>query len=139
MIPATSITSLALPQFDVSIPRVYQEGTIVGFGISENTDKPAPLASWKSIYPSVVSDDACQKQINNVNLLTTFCAHDSYALSGKVCEGDKGNALAISHRGVWVLAGLASTVSKQCVQNEITSYVRVESYVPWIKSVTGLL
>jgi len=138
-IPTTSITSLSLPQFDVAIPRVYQEGTIVGFGITEATDKPSPSAAWKSLYPSVVPDDACQKQIKNVNAASTFCAHDSHPESKKVCEGDQGSALAISHRGVWVLAGLTSTVSKQCVLNEITAFVRVETYVPWIKAVTGLL
>ncbi|KAJ6647730.1 Plasma kallikrein [Pseudolycoriella hygida] len=139
LLPASLITSLSFPQFDVSIPRVYQEGTIVGFGITEATDKPSPSPSWKSVYPSVVSDDSCQKQFQNVNLISTFCAHDSHSESKKVCEGDRGSALAISHRGVWVLAGLTSTVSKTCAQNEITSFVRVETYVPWIKSVTGLL
>lgn len=119
---------------NISIP-----GTIVGFGITEATDKPSPLLAWKALYPSVVSDDACQKQIKNVNVLSTFCAHDSHPESKRVCYGDKGNALAISHRGVWVLAGLTSTVSNQCAQNEITSFVRVETYVPWIKAVTGLL
>ncbi|XP_037025246.1 vitamin K-dependent protein C-like [Bradysia coprophila] len=138
-LPSAMVSSLALPQFDVAIPRVYQDGTIVGFGISEPTDKPSPATAWKALYPSVVPDDACQKQIKNVNLVSTFCAHDNHPESKKVCEGDQGNALAISHRGVWVLAGLASTVSKQCAQNEITSFVRVETYVPWIKAVTGLL
>lgn len=84
----------------------FISGTIVGFGITQHTDKPAPLAAWKSIYPSVVSDDACQKQIKNVNLLSTFCAHDSHPDSMKVCEGDKGSAMAVSHRGVWVLVNL---------------------------------
>lgn len=83
---------------NISIP-----GTIVGFGITEASDKPAPLPAWKSLYPTVVSYEACEKQIKNVNPLSTFCAYDSHPDSKKVCEGDKGSALAISHRGVWVL------------------------------------
>lgn len=89
----------------ISIP-----GTIVSFGVTEKSDKPAPLAAWKSIYPAVVSDDACQKQIQNVNPLSTFCAHDSHIESKKVCEGDKGSALAISHRGIWVLVIFPSSL-----------------------------
>ncbi len=91
-------TSIVLPNL-----KFFILGTVVGFGITETTDRPAPLAAWKSLYPSVVTADACQKQIPNVNLLSTFCAHDSHPESKKVCEGDKGSALAISHRGVWVL------------------------------------
>lgn len=40
---------------------------------------------------------------------------------------------------MFLQAGLTSTVSKQCVVNEITAFVRVENYVPWIKAVMGLL
>lgn len=57
----------------------------------------------KSIYPSVVPDETCQKQFQHVNLISTFCAHDNHPESKKICTGDKGSPLAISHRGVWVL------------------------------------
>lgn len=90
---------------NISIP-----GTIVGFGITEATDKPAPLQAWKSIYPTVVSYEECEKQIKNVNPVSTFCALDSHPDSKKVCEGDKGSALAISHRGVWVLVILQNWI-----------------------------
>lgn len=87
-------------------------GTISGFGVTEKSDKPAPLAAWKSLYPAVVSNEDCQKKIQNVNLLSTFCALDSHPESRKVCDGDKGDALAISHRGVWVLVTSISFIIK---------------------------
>lgn len=113
--------------FKVRHSTISISGTIVGFGITEATDKPSPLSSWKALYPAVVPDDVCHGKIHNINPASTFCALDSHSESMKICEGDLGSALSISHRGVWVLVSLHFdfVFRKKIVPHHTTSFIRL--------------
>lgn len=48
------------------------------------------------------------------------------------CQGDSGGPLSCFDNGVWVLEGITSFGSDDCVTHQPSVYTRVSSFVDWI-------
>lgn len=100
------------------MPRVNEEGTVVGFGITETTPKEiAPNKQLKSVYLMAMSNSVCATALPGVNTATNFCARDDQPDSMNICQGDVGSAYVIVHRG----------------QQFLVNYTRILRFFVWFK------
>lgn len=94
---------IELPPSNFMLPRTYEEGTIVGFGMIAQSDNPAPNKTPKTVYLMTAENNACTSAYPVLNMNLTFCAIDEIAESMNVCHGDVGSAFITSFRGRNVL------------------------------------
>lgn len=82
------------------LPRVNEEGSIVGFGLVESNPKDvAPNKVLKTVYLMTMPNNVCSAALPGVNTATNFCARDDHKDSMNICKGDAGSAYIITHRG----------------------------------------
>lgn len=111
-----------------------------GFGITDDVAKPAPNEDLKTTYLTVVKETECPIQDFAKQESSNFCARDIF-FNTRLCRGDMGSAFVILQRGIPTLAGVASQVSQKCLANnghDASSFIRIQSYLGWIKALTGL-
>lgn len=139
---ADIVSPIALPSVaggsTTVVPRLGQEGRLVGFGITDETKvaEPAPNAFLKTVYLSVRDDNTCAERFPTMDLLRNFCANDGHPETMNVCKGDVGSAFVVTLRGKQILAGISSIVSEACTPSDMATFVRIEKYIPWISGVT---
>lgn len=124
---------------DGVVPRVNQEGRLVGFGVVRETNatiaaRAAPNGALKTVYLTVGSQN-CSRAFASSDAARNFCASDDNADGMQLCRGDVGNAFVVQRRGEPVLAGFTSIVSRACRPTEPTAFVRVQAYAAWIAGV----
>lgn len=97
-----TVVPIDLPITDTSIPRINQEGEVVGFGITSYTDLPAPNTYLQKSYFIVTDDTDCPHENFEQHARYNFCARDTF-MGSQLCHGDIGTAFVVSHRGVNML------------------------------------
>lgn len=97
-----TVEPIDLPITNTSIPRINQEGEVVGFGITSFTDLPAPNTYLQKSYFIVTNDTDCPHANFQQHARYNFCARDTFMRS-QLCHGDIGTAFVVSHRGVDML------------------------------------
>jgi len=133
-----SVIPIDLPITNTSIPRINQEGEVVGFGITSFTDLPAPNTYLQKSYFIVTNDTDCPLEQHARHTRYNFCARDTFMRS-QLCHGDIGTAFVVGHRGVNMLAGITAGVSPNCSQTmDGSTYVRIQEFLPWIQSIIDL-
>lgn len=139
-LPRALVRPIRLPtEADGAMPRVNQEGRLVGFGVVRETNatsaaRAAPNAALKTVYLTVGAQN-CSRAFASSDAARNFCASDDNADGMQLCRGDVGNAFVVRRRGEPVLAGFASIVSRACRPTEPTAFVRVQAYAAWIAGV----
>lgn len=131
---------IALPISNIIIPRHNEEGSVSGFGITADIPKPAPNEDLKTTYFTVVRESECPIHDFVKQESSNFCARDIF-FGSRLCRGDMGSAFVVLQRGIPTLAGIASQVSQKCLANsghDAASFVRIQTYLIWIKALTGL-
>jgi len=133
-----TVIPIDLPITNTSIPRINQEGEVVGFGITSHTDLPAPHTHLQKSYFIVTDETDCPHADFEQNARYNFCAKDTFMRS-QLCHGDIGTAFVVSHRGVNMLAGITNGISLDCSETmDGSTYVRVQELLPWIESIIDL-
>lgn len=97
-----AVSPIALPITDTIIPRINQEGMVVGFGITGYTDLPAPTTLLQKSFFIVTNDNDCPHTDFLSHARYNFCARDTFMRS-QLCHGDIGTAFVVGHRGVNML------------------------------------
>lgn len=100
-----TVQPIDLPITNTSIPRINQEGEVVGFGITARTELPAPHTRLQKSYFIVTNESDCPHEKFEQHARHNFCARDTF-LRSQLCHGDIGTAFVVSHRGVDMLVGL---------------------------------
>lgn len=152
-----------MPISNIKIPRYNEEGEVSGFGITEDLAKPAPNEEMKTTFFTVVKETDCPIENFGAQENSNFCGRDLF-FNTRLCRGDVGNAFVVLQRGIPTLvsaigaiilfrfvqinykilfyqAGITSQVSDRCLSgsgHDASSFVRVQSYLGWIKALTGM-
>lgn len=87
---------ISLPESMMELPRLNEEGTIVGLSTGQEGIL-YPNATLKSAYLMVTPKNNCSSQSED-----TFCAAHEY-YDANVCHSDSGSAFALHYRGGIVL------------------------------------
>ncbi|EDO38900.1 predicted protein [Nematostella vectensis] len=87
----------------------------------------------------IVDHQTCIRKISQwkdgIDQQSMVCAGGA---GNSVCHGDSGGPLVCEESGHWVLRGAASWVSSMtCPGKKYAIYVRVSSYIDWIKRITS--
>jgi len=131
-----SVSPISLPETEVQIPRMYEEGQITNFetNLADPTQGFTATSVLRSAFLTVFPQNACNTTFPNIPS-TVFCAFDDHYLSN-LCAGDRGTAFSIVFRGVDTLAGITSKVSPNC--DDRSTFTQIQPYIEWIKVVGNL-
>ncbi|KAG4066809.1 hypothetical protein HA402_012876 [Bradysia odoriphaga] len=133
-----TVEPIALPITNTSIPRINQEGEVVGFGITNFTALPAPNTYLQKSYFIVTNESDCPHTDFEQHTRYNFCARDTF-IGSQLCHGDVGTAFVVNHRGVEMLAGITNGISANCsLSTDGSTYVRIQEFIPWIQSIVSL-
>lgn len=95
--------SLPLSTSLMALPRLEEEGTIVGFNVRNTNEVPIVSADLRAAYLLVQPNSVCANmQGNDQNL---FCARDE-EYSANVCTNSVGSPFVTSFRGNLILVNL---------------------------------
>lgn len=97
-----TVVPIDLPITDTMIPRINQEGEVVGFGITGFVEYPAPNTYLQKSYFIVTDETACPHANFQQHARYNFCARDTF-MGSQLCHGDIGTAFVVGHRGVNML------------------------------------
>lgn len=97
-----TVAPIDLPITNTSIPRINQEGEVVGFGITGFNPLPAPNTYLQKSYFIVTNDTDCPHPNFRQHARYNFCARDTF-MGSQLCVGDIGTAFVVGHRGVNML------------------------------------
>lgn len=100
-----TVQPIDLPITNTSIPRINQEGEVVGFGITNFTNLPAPNTYLQKSYFIVTNTTDCPHPQFENHSRYNFCARDTF-MGSQLCHGDIGTAFVVSHRGVDMLVSI---------------------------------
>lgn len=92
------MSPIDLPPMIMDLPRINEEGTIVGFETDRYLGDLDANATLKSAYLMVHPNNECGGSMSN----DTFCASHAY-YNANVCNSDVGSAFTIHYRGGIVL------------------------------------
>lgn len=92
-----------MPQTEVVLPRIYEEGQITNFetNLAEPSLGFTPTSILHSAFLTVFPQSECAVTFPDIPT-STFCAFDDHYLSN-LCTGDRGTAFVIVFRGVETL------------------------------------
>ena len=132
---SATVQPVSLPtNFEQGLPMVNEQGTIIGFGWTSDAGQQA--TTLQAAFVRVIPDTECQNLIV-VSFPNHFCAVDR-TVPSNICQGDLGGGFLTHHRNQLVLTGLNSILLEGCAANWPSAYTRVQPYLGWISSVTGL-
>lgn len=90
---------IALPLTNVIVPRNNEEGSVSGFGITDDISKPAPHEDIKTTYMTVVKETECPITDFSKQETSNFCARDVF-FGSRLCRGDVGSGFIVLQRGI---------------------------------------
>lgn len=88
-------------------------------------------------YTPIADHATCKQMLNkfHVNEKTMICAGGR---GSSACSGDSGGPLVCEEEGRWIQYGAVSWgTDYRCPVDTYVVYVRISSYLKWIKDVTG--
>ncbi|KAJ6647732.1 Chymotrypsin [Pseudolycoriella hygida] len=133
--PLVEPINLPLPASVMVLPRLEEEGTIVGFSVSSANGVPIPSSDLRAAYLLVQPNTVCasmQRSTENV-----FCARDD-EYSANVCTNNIGSPFVTSFRGNQILTGLLTEIELFCIRSDRSMYVQTQNYLDWIQSVANI-
>ena len=107
-------------------------GVVSGWGLNARLKETTVL---KKVCLPIVRNKTCQEKTSFPIPSATFCAGTG---SKDSCRGDSGGAFAVYDQvdQRWFAGGIVSWgTSSACMRRNHGIYVRVDSYVDWIKRV----
>lgn len=100
---------------------------------------PDQLGSNYLLYTRVqiTGNSQCDRVYKNFEA-NNLCVIGYQGSINNICEGDSGGPLVILSGGVWYQVGIVSFgVNDNCMKGRPTGFVRVASYLNWIKKNLG--
>lgn len=138
------------------LPRLEEEGTIVGFNVRTTNEVPIVTADLRAAYLLVQPNSACANMPDNAENL--FCGRDN-EYSANVCTHSVGSPFVTSFRGNLILVksifflhhfvdlqilnislqtGLLTQFELFCIRSDRSRYVQTQNYLEWIQSVANI-
>jgi len=134
--PLVQPISLPLDASTMILPRMEEEGTVVGFSVRNTNESPITTADLRAAYLLVQPNSVCgNMQGNNENLI---CARDD-EYSANVCTNSIGSPFVTTFRGNLILTGLLTQIELFCIRSDRSLYVQTQNYLGWIRSVTNMI
>jgi len=118
------------------LPRLEEEGTIVGFNVRNTIEVPIVTADLRAAYLLVKPNTVCASMQGGING-NVFCARDD-EYSANVCTNSVGSPFATYFRGDMILTGLLTQFELFCIRSDRSLYVQIQNYLDWIKGVTNI-
>ncbi|XP_046447987.1 brachyurin-like isoform X1 [Daphnia pulex] len=84
---------------------------------------------------TVISNEKCSETWGSIIASTMICTNGT---RGGICKGDSGGPMVYSVDGTWVQIGIASFGDNLCELMKPKGFTRVQSYLNWIASITGV-
>ncbi|KAI9563420.1 hypothetical protein GHT06_010883 [Daphnia sinensis] len=84
---------------------------------------------------TVISNEKCQDSWGSMIVSTMICTSRT---RGGVCNGDSGGPMIYLVDGSWVQIGITSFGASPCESVIPNGFTRVQSYLSWITSITGI-
>jgi len=127
--------SLPLDASIMPLPRLDEEGTILGFNVRNTNEVPINTADLRAAYLIVQPNSVCGNMAgNNENLI---CARDD-EYSANVCTNSVGSPFVTTFRGNVILTGLLTQFELFCIRSDRSLYVQTQNYLSWIRSVANI-
>jgi len=133
--PLVEPISLPLPASVMVLPRLGEEGTIVGFNVRTTTEVPIQTADLRAAYLLVQPNDVCSNLPGIADNL--LCARDE-EYSANVCTNSIGSPFVTSFRGNLILTGLLTQFELFCIRSDRSMYVQTQNYLEWIQGVANI-
>lgn len=83
----------------------------------------------------VISNEKCQDSWGSMIVSTMICTSRT---RGGVCNGDSGGPMIYLVDGSWIQIGITSFGASPCESVIPNGFTRVQSYLSWITSITGI-
>lgn len=135
-----AIAPITLPLAgDIGMPPANQQVTITGFGFT-NSAGTVVANILQRATKTVLTDAACQQAFPHLatHLASNFCAID-LVNQANICGGDEGGAVVLFRLGNPLLAGISNfRWSGPCNNGNPSGYVRIQPYLGWINTITGI-
>ena len=118
------------------VPVSGSNATVSGYGTGY---QKFPIPNWnlKTTDIKIEEDAVCEKLYEGAFDSNDLCAGDPSGKTG-ACFGDSGGPLVIGQGKDRIQVGVVSRGLKCAAKDTPKIYVRVSSFIPWIKKVTGL-
>ncbi|XP_014281062.2 uncharacterized protein [Halyomorpha halys] len=136
--PHISAACLPEPSADFSGSRCWT----TGWGKDAFGDYGKYQNILKEVDVPVLSHHQCQAQLQQTRLGYDFKLHPGFVCAGgeegkDACKGDGGGPMVCEKNGIWQLVGIVSW-GVGCGQLGVPGvYVKVQHYLPWIRSITS--
>lgn len=138
------------------LPRLEEEGTIVGFNVRNTNEVPIQQADLRAAYLLVQPDSVCANMQGVAG--NAFCARDE-EYSANVCTNSVGSPFVTSFRGNLILVnhknvqsclflrtihnfvfqtGLLTQFELFCIRSDRSLYVQTQNYLDWIRGVANI-
>jgi len=135
-ITSALVEPVSLPITEVPLPRDNEEGIVVGFSYTNATGVPDENSVMHGVYLQTISTGRCSSTHIVNPLVNTFCASDPY-YSSNSCSGNVGSGFVVRSRGSDLLVGILNTFNPLCRAADVTTYVHIQFFLPWIRAVIG--
>ncbi|KAJ6645483.1 Haptoglobin [Pseudolycoriella hygida] len=130
------VEPVALPVTEVPLPRDNEEGIVVGFTFSNETGLPDENSVMHGAYLQTIIGTRCSSGHITSPLVNAFCASDPY-YSSNSCSGSVGSGFVVRSRGTDLLVGILNTFNPLCRIADVTTYITIQSFLPWIRAIIG--
>jgi len=130
------VEPIALPTSAIPLPRDNEEGSVVSFTFSNTTGRPDVNSVLHGAYLQTIMRTRCSSTHISGDLQNAFCASDPY-YNSNTCSGSVGSGFVVRSRGVDLLAGVLTTFNPLCRISDVSTYVEVRFYLPWIRAIIG--
>lgn len=87
----------------LTIPLENEQGRILGYGFTSNTNVPAHIL--QAGFQRVISNDRCLETFPNIQLPHKFCAMDNIE-NANICQGDTGGGFITFFEGTPILVSI---------------------------------
>ncbi|XP_037809739.1 collagenase-like [Lucilia sericata] len=113
------------------------QGTISGFGATKDkVDIPSDWLLWTTV--EILNNSVCAQMFHIPNDNRTMCGKGWNGSNQSPCYGDSGGALVWKNQfDKFVQIGIVSFAKRNC-SNFPSSYVRLTTYLDYIRNITGI-
>lgn len=132
----STIQAVQLPSSSDASNTFQDENALVsGYGLTSEDSGVSSTLNYVDLV--IISNSVCSQYYGSIIQNTTICA--SGAGGKSTCNGDSGGPLVLLNNDTYTLIGVVSFVSTAgCASGYPSGYVRVTSYLSWIKENAGV-